>query len=116
MRKETKETSTMKRLYLKYEDGDKELAEDILIGEMDPQWLIDFTREKIVEMEKNGVTFEAILKLYTEFNKVYPEDHFLPIQEVGTHDIDDTDPLANEVSIIWPKERQKTQITTFYIE
>lgn len=106
----------MKRLYLKYTDGDKELAEDILIGEMDPQWLIDFTREKIAEMEKNGVTFEAIKELYTEFDKVYPEDHFLPIEEVGTHDIDDINSFANEVSIIWPEETKNTMVTTFYLE
>lgn len=106
----------MKRLYLKYEDGDKELAEDILIDAIDPDWLIDFTRNKIAEMEKNGVTFEAVKELYTEFDKVYPEDHFLPIEQVGTYDIDGTDPFANEVSIIWPEERRSTQITTFYLE
>ena len=112
----TKPTATMKRLYLKYEDGDKELAEDILIDAIDPDWLIDFTRNKIAEMEKNGVTFEAVKELYTEFDKVYPEDHFLPIEQVGTYDIDGTDPFANEVSIIWPEERRSTQITTFYLE
>ena len=106
----------MKRLYLKYEDDVKELAEDILIGEMDPQWLIDFTLDKIAEMEKNGVTFEAILELYTEFNKVYPEDHFLPIEEVHLRPRVTSFGYAEKVSICWPKERQKTQITTFYLE
>ena len=53
----TKQTSTMKRLYLKYEDGGKDLAEDILIDKIDPDWLIDFTRNKIAEIERNGVTF-----------------------------------------------------------
>ena len=106
----------MKRLYLKYEDGCKDLAEDILIDAIDPDWLINFTRNKIAEIERNVVTFEAIKELYTEFDKEYPENHFLPIEEVGTYDIDGTDPFAGEVSVCWTNERNCTQITTFYLE
>lgn len=106
----------MKRLYLKYEDGDKYLAEDILIDAIDPYWLIDFTRNKIAEIERNGVTFEAIKELYTEFDKVYPENHFLPIEEVHLQPRVTSFGYAEKVSICWPKERQKTQITTFCLE
>lgn len=81
-----------------------EKAEDILIGEMDPQWLIDFTREKIKNIEENGITFDKIKELYTEFSKEDIDGHgYIPIECVYES--------KETVVVRWPEDNPVSEAT-----
>ena len=96
----------MKRLYMSTpEKPELDPAEEILINPYDdtPE-LMEFTKEKIKDIEQNGITFDKIKELYTEFSKEDTDGlGYIPIECVYES--------YQTVIVRWPEDNPVSEAT-----
>ena len=87
------------------ENQELDLAAGILINPYDDtQELMEFTEEKIKDIEENGITFDKIKELYTEFSKEDIDDHgYIPIECVYES--------METVVVRWPEDNPVSEAT-----
>lgn len=79
-------------------------AQNLINPYDDTQELMEFTKEKIKDIEENGITFDKIKELYTEFSKEDIDGHgYIPIECVYES--------METVVVRWPEDNPVSEAT-----